>query len=149
MGDSHLFIGFPFQFEYSGGMARQACVVIPGLRHHITQRGNNREDVFFVDGDRVAYLRLLREQCEKHGVRVLGYCLMTNHIYLVATPRGDARAEGLVEPGRGADAFSLYAEFVKKSPNSVIPAKAGIQKEHITPQPSHWIPAFAGMTRGV
>jgi hypothetical protein len=35
---------------------------------------------------------------------------------------------------------------VKRSPNSVIPAKAGIQKEHITPQPSHWIPAFAGMT---
>jgi len=33
------------------------------------QRGNNRQDVFFVDGDRVAYLGLLREQCEKHGVR--------------------------------------------------------------------------------
>jgi hypothetical protein len=62
--------------------------------------------------------------------------------------RGDARTGGLVEPGRGAEALSLYAEFVKKSPNSVIPAKAGIQKEHITPQPSHWIPAFAGMTQG-
>ena len=35
-------------------------------------------------GDRVAYLGLLREQCERHGV--LGYCLMTNHIHLVATP---------------------------------------------------------------
>ena len=67
-------------------MPRQARVVIPGLPHHITQWGNNREDVFFVDGDRVAYLGLLREQCEKHGVRVLGYCLMTNHIHLVATP---------------------------------------------------------------
>jgi len=39
-----------------------------------------------VDGDRVAYLGLLREQCEKRGVRVLGYCLMTDHIHLVATP---------------------------------------------------------------
>jgi len=67
-------------------MPRQARVVIPGLPHHITQWGNNREDVFFVDGDRVAYLGLLREQCEKHGVRVLGYCLMTNHIHLVAMP---------------------------------------------------------------
>ena len=56
--------------------------------------------------------------------------------------RGGARAGGLVEPGRGADAFYLYSEFVKKSPNSVIPAKAGIQKEHVTPQPPHWIPAF-------
>jgi putative transposase len=67
-------------------MSRQARVVIAGLPHHITQRGNNREDVLFADGDRVAYLGLLREQCEKHGVRVLGYCLMPNHIHLVATP---------------------------------------------------------------
>jgi putative transposase len=67
-------------------MSRQARVVIQGWPHHIRQRGNNREAVFFVDGDRVAYLRLPREQCEKHGVRVLGYCLMTNHIHLVATP---------------------------------------------------------------
>jgi len=76
IGGSHLFIDFSFQFEYSGGIARQARVVIPGLPHHITQWGNNREDVFFVEGDRVAYLGLLREQCEKHGVRVLGYCLV-------------------------------------------------------------------------
>jgi putative transposase len=67
-------------------MLRQARVVIAGLPQHITQWGNNREDVFFVEGDRVAYLGLLREQCEKHGVRVLGYCLMPNHIHLVATP---------------------------------------------------------------
>ena len=53
-------------------MASQARVVIPGLPHHITQWRNNREDVFFVDADRVAYLRLLREQCEKHGVRITG-----------------------------------------------------------------------------
>ena len=67
-------------------MPRQARVVIPGLPHHVTQRGNNRQDVFFVDGDRVAYLELLREHCEKHAVRVLGYCLMTNHVHLVVAP---------------------------------------------------------------
>ena len=67
-------------------MPRQARVVIPGMPHHITQRGNNRQDVFFVDEDRIAYLDLLREQCEKYAVRVLGYCLMTNHVHLVATP---------------------------------------------------------------
>jgi putative transposase len=55
------------------------------LPHHITLSGNNRQDVFFVDGDRVAYLGLLREQYEKHRVRVPGYCLMPNHIHLVAT----------------------------------------------------------------
>ncbi len=67
-------------------MPRQARVVIPGLPHHITQRGNNRQDMFFVGEDRVTYLSLLREQCQKHGVQVLGYCLMTNHIHLIAVP---------------------------------------------------------------
>jgi putative transposase len=67
-------------------MPRQARVVIPGVAHHITQRGNNRQDVFFVDSDRAAYLDVLRVQCAKHGVRVLGYCLMTNHVHLIAVP---------------------------------------------------------------
>ena len=84
--DSQLFTDVLFHLEHSCGMARQARVVILGLPHHITHWGNNRQDVFFVDGDRVAYLGLLREQCEKQGVRVLGYCLMPNHIHLVATP---------------------------------------------------------------
>jgi hypothetical protein len=42
MRESYLFINFSFQFEYSGGMPRQARGVIPGLPHEITQRGNNR-----------------------------------------------------------------------------------------------------------
>jgi putative transposase len=90
-------------------MSRQARVVIPGLPHHITQWGNNREDVFFVDADRVAYLGLLREQCEKHGVRVLGYCLMTNHIHLVATP---AREDSLnLAVGR---THFIYTQYINR-----------------------------------
>ncbi|MBI5094263.1 MAG: transposase [Candidatus Hydrogenedentes bacterium] len=68
-------------------MPRQARVVIPGLPHHVTQRGNNQQDVFFVDGDRIAYLEILRRQCEKYGATVLGYCLMTNHVHLVLVPK--------------------------------------------------------------
>ena len=41
--DSHLFTDFSFQFAYSGGVPRQARVVIPGLPHHIAQRGNRGE----------------------------------------------------------------------------------------------------------
>ncbi len=68
-------------------MPRVARIVIPNRPHHITQRGNNRQDVFFVDGDRKVYLSLLKEESAKHGLRVLGYCLMTNHVHLVAAPR--------------------------------------------------------------
>ncbi len=57
-------------------MARIARVVAAGVPHHVTQRGNRRMDVFFNDDDRQAYLELLREYGEKHGVRYWGYCLI-------------------------------------------------------------------------
>ena len=70
-----------------GGMGRMARVVIPGIPHHVTQRGVRSMDVFFDDEDRRAYLRLLREEGQVHGVRFLAYCLMTNHVHLIAVPK--------------------------------------------------------------
>lgn len=67
-------------------MPRLARVVVPGVPHHITQRGNNRQDVFFGDDDRRAYLALLRAHAEKYGLGILGYSLMTNHVHLVVVP---------------------------------------------------------------
>ncbi len=69
-------------------MTRVARIVMPERPHHITQRGNNRQDVFFVPDDYEAYLEILREQSERYGLDVHAYCLMTNHIHLVATPHG-------------------------------------------------------------
>ena len=67
-------------------MPRLARPVFSGVPHHITQRGNRREKVFFSDADREAYLEWLVEYCAKHGLEVLAYCLMTNHIHAVAVP---------------------------------------------------------------
>ncbi|MHC4552444.1 MAG: transposase [Planctomycetota bacterium] len=69
-------------------MPRTARIVVPDVPHHITQRGNNRQDVFFVDDDRRVYLSILREQSAKYGLEILGWCLMTNHIHLIARPTG-------------------------------------------------------------
>jgi putative transposase len=60
-------------------MARLARIVIPGLPHHVTQRGNRREAIFFEDGDHEIYLDLLAEQALKADVAVWAYCLMPNH----------------------------------------------------------------------
>jgi putative transposase len=68
-------------------MPRLARITIPGVPHHVTQRGNDRQDVFFVDDDRRMYLDLLERQAEHYGLDVLGYCLMPNHVHLVAVPR--------------------------------------------------------------
>ena len=67
-------------------MARTKRVVAVGCPHHITQRGNYRQDVFYSEQDRLLYLALLAEQAEKYQLRLLGYCLMTNHIHLIAVP---------------------------------------------------------------
>jgi putative transposase len=70
-------------------MARTARLVIPGAPHHVVQRGNRRQAVFFRDGDREFYLQLLAEQGRKFGLRYWAYCLMTNHVHLIAVPQAE------------------------------------------------------------
>ena len=67
-------------------MARLSRVVIPGVPHHVTQRGNRRERTFFEDGDYQLYLDLLAEAAPAAGVEVWAYCLMPNHVHLIVTP---------------------------------------------------------------
>ena len=68
-------------------MARLPRVAIPDLPHHVTQRGNARQLVFAHDSDRTTYLQLLRQYFELYKVALLGYCLMSNHVHLIAVPR--------------------------------------------------------------
>ena len=67
-------------------MARIARIVIPGIPHHVTQRGNRRQTTFFTVNDYELYLDLMSVACRAHQVEVWAYCLMTNHIHLIATP---------------------------------------------------------------
>jgi len=70
-------------------MPRLARAVAVGFAHHIAQRGNNRHDVFFVDDDRQVYLELLKEQANKYGLELVGYCLMSNHVHIIAIPHAE------------------------------------------------------------
>ncbi len=67
-------------------MPRVARTVIAGAPHHVTQRGNNREDVFFTDDDRHFYLSALKRVSAEAGLKIHAYCLMSNHLHIVATP---------------------------------------------------------------
>lgn len=79
-------------------MPRQARVVFPNIPHHIIQRGNRREDVFFSDDDRKQYLEWLKEYCKEHKVEILAYCLMTNHIHLIAVPTTEDGLQKVLKP---------------------------------------------------
>ncbi|HEY1214984.1 MAG TPA: transposase [Bryobacteraceae bacterium] len=88
-------------------MPRRARIVVPGLPHHITQRGNRREAIFFKDGDHEIYKDLLAEQTHKWKVEVWAYCLMPNHVHLLLNP---ATEEGL---GRAVwEAHRRYTNFI-------------------------------------
>jgi len=67
-------------------MPRSKRIVVPGLPHHITQRGNGRASVFDSDDDRVVFLDLLAAYSRQYQLTVWGYCLMSNHFHLIAVP---------------------------------------------------------------
>jgi putative transposase len=73
-------------------MARLARVVVPGLPHLITQRGNGRAKTFFSDDDYRYYLSLITDNCKAFNVRCLAYALMPNHVHLILVPK---HADGL------------------------------------------------------
>src|SRR5271165_2585022 len=88
-------------------MTRIARIVVPGLPHHVTQRGNRRERVFFDEGDYALYRDWLGESCRRFGVEVWAYCQMPNHVHLILTPEdGEGLALAL------SRAHRLYAGFV-------------------------------------
>jgi REP-associated tyrosine transposase len=91
-------------------MPRVARIVVPGRVHHVVQRGNNGADVFFRDDDRAAYLKFLRENCERFGFGLLGYCLMDDHVHLVGTPASDESLSKAI----GRTHFR-YSQYVNRS----------------------------------
>ncbi|MCA9291708.1 MAG: transposase [Phycisphaerales bacterium] len=87
-------------------MPRSARVVVPGVAHHIVQRGNNRREVFVAADDPHAYLQMLAVSVARYPIRVVAFCLMTNHVHLVVIPDDPAALGRAI--GRTHLAFSRY-----------------------------------------
>jgi putative transposase len=90
-------------------MPRHARFVIPGIPHHVTQRGNDRQQVFFGRGDRLCYLNLLRQHSMSRNVQVVAYCLMPNHVHLVLIPPDEDDLQAVLKPVHGQ-----YAQRVNR-----------------------------------
>jgi putative transposase len=88
-------------------MTRLARTVTPGPPHHVTQRGNRREAIFFEDGDQQIYCDMPAEQSRKFNVEIWAYCLMPNHLHLIMSPQ---QADGM---GRAlGEMHRRYTNFV-------------------------------------
>ena len=91
-------------------MPRIARLVLPGLPHHVTHRGNRRGAVFFGTDDRDAYLRDLARAGGRYGLELWAYCLMTNHVHLIVRPaRRDSLARTIGEV-HGRHARNVHRE---------------------------------------
>jgi putative transposase len=88
-------------------MARLARVVVPGLPHHVTQRGNRRERVFFEDGDYRVYLHLISAAAKRARTEIWAYCLMPNHVHFIMVPSDE---DGL--RGAFAEAHRRYTAMI-------------------------------------
>jgi putative transposase len=86
-------------------MAKFARIVIPGCPHHIIKRGNRRQIVFFSDNDKKTYCEILKREVTRAGIAIWTYCLMDNHVHLIAVPeRANSLAKGI---GRATRDYSL------------------------------------------
>lgn len=67
-------------------MSRPRRLVLPGFPHHVCQRGNHGQSVFYGDSDYQRYLLWMGDIARREGLKIWAYCLMTNHIHLVVVP---------------------------------------------------------------
>lgn len=95
-------------------MARLARIVVAGMPHHITHRGNRKCVLFWDEPDRKTYLRILLDQVVKIGLRIWAYAPMTNHVHFVAVPSAE---ESLGVFFRNVD--GTYADYFNTKYNQV------------------------------
>jgi putative transposase len=91
-------------------MGRFARAIAVGVAHPVTQRGVNQEKVFFCDADRLTYLDCVEKYCSQAHVRILAYCLMSNHIHLVVVPEEMEALDIALRRAHGRYALYLNAK---------------------------------------
>ncbi len=88
-------------------MPRRSRMYLPNQPYHITQRGNNRQPCFFEPDDYQYYLELWKNMSNRYGVLVHAYCLMTNHIHILASPEHETAISDTMRV-----VGSRYAQFI-------------------------------------
>jgi len=72
-----------FCYDTMFGMARPPRLEFPGAFYHIIVRGNQRQDIFVEDQDRIEYLKRLKGYKKKCGFVLYAFVLMPNHVHLL------------------------------------------------------------------
>jgi putative transposase len=81
-------------------MPRTPRVQIPGMPHHVIQRGVNKMDLFRSEADYEFFLKVFHAAAVKYQTDVHTYVLMTNHVHFIVTPQVD---DGLARTMKSVD----------------------------------------------
>lgn len=76
-------------------MARQLRIEYKEACYHILSRGNSGADIFLSDGDRKAFLSLLKEMAARFDMEIYAYVLMNNHYHLLLKTRKPNLSRGM------------------------------------------------------
>ena len=95
--------------EVTVDMPRGSRIVYPDTPHHIVQRGCRKQDLFFEESDYRIYLEILGVFSRKYNVEIWCYCLMKNHIHLIAFPRDTKSLSKTI-----GEAHQKYAAYLNK-----------------------------------
>ncbi|HEX8223564.1 MAG TPA: transposase [Allosphingosinicella sp.] len=82
-------------------MPRSARLVVPSLPHHVTHRGNHKQQTFFREADYRLYKKYLHIACAETGTAVWAWCLMPNHVHLVLVPSSESGLAAVMRRTRG------------------------------------------------
>ncbi len=93
-------------------LPRLARIVFPGFPHHVTQRGNRRERVFFSPDDYRLYKQLLAQAARETSVEIWCYCLMPNHVHLIVAPERQSGLADLL-----GETHRRYTTFINRRQN--------------------------------
>jgi putative transposase len=78
------------ELRNSIGMTRRPRTVIPGWVHHVTQRGNYKQSIFYSNHDRIVYLLLIAKHFPKYGISLIGHSLMDTHVHFAVIPQRES-----------------------------------------------------------
>ena len=92
-------------------MARPPRFVIPGLPHHVTQRGNGRAQTFFGADDHALYRDLLATSCRANDIEIWSWVLMPNHVHLILVPTDEDGIRRALAPVHRRYAGEIHARL--------------------------------------
>lgn len=92
-------------------MARMPRLIVPGLPHHVTQRGNRRQNTFFSEGDYRRYINFVAEALDKTQASIWAYCLMPNHVHFVIVPADTTSVAALFSRAHRRYTLDINARF--------------------------------------